>query len=194
LVQYERTSLFMVAEKGDATMLKQLLSAQASTGCRRGNGQTPLHAAAYSNQLECTTLLLDAKADIDALGDNGQGALHFASCMNCGEMTELLCKRKAKTNFKDRHRNTVISPSPTATSPPRRCSRRAPTKTQRTRRARRRSMSPPVPMKSPRCSRLRCVDAMTCNLVEMMRCVVVTRHHQHSARVFPRILPLSGAP
>jgi ankyrin repeat protein len=62
---------------------------------RASDGDTPLHALAWRNDVEGAEVLVEAGADVNAVGDMGETPLHVAIANNSLEMAELLLRSGA---------------------------------------------------------------------------------------------------
>lgn len=72
--------IFSASARNDSERLGELLRADAAAAQQRnGQGETPLHWAAWCGALECARQLLDAGAYINAAADNGKTPLHLAA-------------------------------------------------------------------------------------------------------------------
>ena len=75
-----RYDIFSACARNDGERLRELLR-QDGDGARQRNGQgeTPLHWAAWCGSVECAEQLLGAGAHVNAATNNGKTPLHFAA-------------------------------------------------------------------------------------------------------------------
>ena len=71
-------------------------------------GQTPLHHAAWINNVELTLLLIDNGANINAKTNSDTTPLHIAAFRNSIDVAKILIEKGAKINSKDRNRDTPL--------------------------------------------------------------------------------------
>lgn len=72
--------IFSACARNDGDRLRELLREDGDAARQRnGQGETPLHWAAWCGAVECVEQLLDAGALVNAPADNGKTPLHFAA-------------------------------------------------------------------------------------------------------------------
>lgn len=93
-----------LAQQGMLEMVKEMLTSQKinvnAKDKKRGN--TPLHWAAYNNNLEMVKYLVEQGAEVNAKNNCGVTPLHFAALNNNLEMVKYLVDKKAEVNAKDK--------------------------------------------------------------------------------------------
>ena len=97
-----RTELHDAVRAGDAAKAKQWLAARPeAVNDRDALGDTPLHAAAQTGNVEMAELLLAHGADVNAKADAGWTALHWAVYWQHPAMVELLLRHHADANARN---------------------------------------------------------------------------------------------
>src|SRR5579883_2936403 len=92
LVRGAPLDIFAAAVLGDTARLSELLkSSPELANTRDAGGSTPLHLAAWNQQLEAAMSLLDYDADVDAINQRGETPLSLAR----GPVADLLLERGA---------------------------------------------------------------------------------------------------
>ena len=95
----KKTEIHNAVKAADVMKVKQLLAeAPGLVNEKDWLGDTPLHVAAQTDNIEMVGLLLDHKADINARADAGWTALHWAVYLCDKEMTALLLRHHADVN------------------------------------------------------------------------------------------------
>ncbi|XP_049796110.1 TD and POZ domain-containing protein 1-like [Schistocerca nitens] len=84
------TALHWAAERGDAAVVRLLLSAASDPSARDRVGMTPLHLVAYFGHTEAAAALLQAGADRGVRANKGNTALDFARLQNRQQLVEML--------------------------------------------------------------------------------------------------------
>jgi len=69
----------LIAEKGDAELVRIMLKAGANPEVQDCQGMTALHSAIKSQVKGCVDVLLDNPCRLDTLTDDGQSPLHTAA-------------------------------------------------------------------------------------------------------------------
>lgn len=100
LLEYGASVDFADYMNTDAGDLKFLLE-QVGTEFIDGQGRSPLHLAAVTNNLVCMQLLLEHHADENAEDPTGMRPLHFAAQAGSSGCTELLLSYAADCNVED---------------------------------------------------------------------------------------------
>ncbi|XP_049772650.1 uncharacterized protein LOC126159884 [Schistocerca cancellata] len=90
---YGWTALHWAAGRGDAAVVRLLLSAASDPNARNQGGWTPLHLAAYYGHAEAAAALLQAGADRGVRTDWGNTPLDFARQQNRQQLVEMLTER-----------------------------------------------------------------------------------------------------
>ncbi|XP_049770206.1 poly [ADP-ribose] polymerase tankyrase-1-like isoform X2 [Schistocerca cancellata] len=90
---YGWTALHWAAGRGDAAVVRLLLSAASDPNARTLGGQTPLHLAARNGHAEAAAALLQAGADRGVRTDWGNTPLDFARQQNRQQLVEMLTER-----------------------------------------------------------------------------------------------------
>ncbi|HEV2491262.1 MAG TPA: ankyrin repeat domain-containing protein [Candidatus Acidoferrales bacterium] len=90
------TALSGAVARGDAEIVRMLLSHGANARHRYGQGYSPLHEAAASGKLEIVKLLLAHGADANAATDDGHTPLTMAEAKGQAEAAALLRAHGAK--------------------------------------------------------------------------------------------------
>lgn len=104
---YERTALHYAAER-DALTVEILLQHGADINARDGNLDTPLHWAAFKNNLECVKLLLQNGADVDAQDFNLDTPLSWSSRKGHLLVIKILLEYNASVDLKNLHGDTPL--------------------------------------------------------------------------------------
>lgn len=89
------TALTGAVARGDAEIVRLLLSHGANAAHRYGGGSSALHEAAAGGKLEIAKLLLDHGADLSARTDDGQTPLSMADSKGQTDAAALLRQRGA---------------------------------------------------------------------------------------------------
>jgi ankyrin repeat protein len=98
----KRADLHEAVRAGDAAKTRQLLAETPALVDERDTlGDTPLHLAAQTGNLELAELLLAAKADVNANAKAGWTALHWAAHGNNLPMAGLLLRHHASVNARN---------------------------------------------------------------------------------------------
>ena len=91
--------LSLAVQRGDRAAVEALLRSHVPVNSPEGDGTTPLHWAAYQNNLDLAALLLNAHADINAKTRVGAETPLFMACQNgSAPMIDLLLKYGANPN------------------------------------------------------------------------------------------------
>lgn len=98
----EKNELLNAVEKGNLSMVKQLLKSGMSVNSKGFLGSTALMKAALKGNEEMVKLLLDFGADIYVKDDGGATPLHYAVRAGNSKIVELLVKSGADVNTKDK--------------------------------------------------------------------------------------------
>lgn len=91
---YERAALHYAAER-DVFCVEMLLENGASINIGDGNLDTPLHWAAFKNNIQCVKLLLQRGAKADPLDYNNDTPLTWAARKGHAEIVEVLLQYNA---------------------------------------------------------------------------------------------------
>lgn len=98
----KRTELHEAVRAGDTAKAMRLLTGTpALVSARDALGDTPLHVAAQTGNLELAELLLAANADVNAKANAGWTALHWAAHGNNPPMAGLLLRHNASVNARN---------------------------------------------------------------------------------------------
>lgn len=101
-----RTPLFCAASSNAFNCCATLLTAAPMTICQGDlRGDTPLHAAAYAGNIECTQLLLYSSADPHAVNNTKRTAMHVAGKL---EILQALWEWGASPLTMDEHNRTPL--------------------------------------------------------------------------------------
>ena len=92
-----------------ASEVQRLLASGASPNARDKGGETPLHEAAWSGNLEVIQVLLAAGASPNARGNDGKTPLHWAALFEELEAVQELLEAGADPNAKDKRGNTPLA-------------------------------------------------------------------------------------
>jgi ankyrin repeat protein len=95
-------------EKSDRAAIRTLLKQHADVKAAQADGMTPLHWAAYRDDLESAKALIEAKADVKATNHYGVTPLSLACQNGSAPMVELLLERGADPNTTLRGGETVL--------------------------------------------------------------------------------------
>ena len=82
--------LHAAAQRGDLSLLRQLVAAKADLNARDSHGRTPLHVSTFARQREALSLLAAAGAHIDLLENDRYDAVTIASVANDADTLRLL--------------------------------------------------------------------------------------------------------
>lgn len=89
--------LHAAAQKGDLTLLRQLVAAKADLNARDSHGRTSLHVATFARQHEAISLLAAAGANLNLLENDRYDAVTIASVANDADTLRLLLSLGAST-------------------------------------------------------------------------------------------------
>jgi ankyrin repeat protein len=106
------TALHLASERCDGLAVVELLVERGADVTANGASGTPLHRAAYQEELEIAKLLIDKGADVNAKSASGSTPLHETAehWLNDGyEMIPLLLNCGADINAKNRTGHTALS-------------------------------------------------------------------------------------
>ena len=95
------TTLHQTAERGNAEIVKLLLTRKADVHAKDQRGNTPLMLAAGTGAVEVVEMLLANKADIHAKGECGATALQYAALNRQASVVELLITHNAEYSLQD---------------------------------------------------------------------------------------------
>eukprot|EP00300_Choanocystis_sp_HF-7_P003510 c12683_g1_i2.p1 GENE.c12683_g1_i2~~c12683_g1_i2.p1 ORF type:complete len:641 (-),score=119.96 c12683_g1_i2:593-2515(-) len=96
------TPLHFAAQRGKENVLGALLNIGAPTNVHNANGDTPLHSATLSGNVQTICGLVSANASVDAPNTvTGQTPLHYASLVVDAPVASLLLEAGANPNVKD---------------------------------------------------------------------------------------------
>lgn len=95
-------------ETAASTMCSLLINAGADVNIKFLGKRTPLHAAAYTGNVDLTKLLISKKADVNARNDEGKTPLHTAAIYGQDEIIQLLLSAGADVNAKDNEGKTPL--------------------------------------------------------------------------------------
>jgi ankyrin repeat protein len=103
-------SFFQAVESGDLKRAKKLLAENpALIGSKTFVGNSPLHVAVASGNLQVVNLLIDAGSDVNAKGDSGAAPLHLAAVAGNCPITSALLKAGARVDSRGfRHNDTPL--------------------------------------------------------------------------------------
>lgn len=89
------------AENNHADILEEMVDQYPNlVNAKDDDGYTPLHRAAYGNNMKCAELLLSRGADVDTRTNDGWQPLHSAALWNCADAAELLIHNGAELNVR----------------------------------------------------------------------------------------------
>ncbi|XP_047100878.1 BTB/POZ and MATH domain-containing protein 4-like [Schistocerca piceifrons] len=91
--EFGGTALHWAAGRGDAAVVRLLLSAASDPNARDHWGETPLHVAALNGHAEAAAALLQAGADRGVASNSGRTPLDMARQRNHQEIVEMLTGR-----------------------------------------------------------------------------------------------------
>ena len=86
-----------IAYQKGHTEIVELLIANGADGNAKGDGQTPLHGAAYWGSKEIVQLLIAKGVDVNAKTNDGETPLEWANWRSHAETADLLRKHGGKT-------------------------------------------------------------------------------------------------
>jgi ankyrin repeat protein len=101
--------IFDALRKGDVAAAKALVEKTPGlVDARDGDGQTPLHYAAYGTDVGLVNFLLDKGAKPNLASAEGQTPLHIAAMRDRREVVEALIKRGAILEARDSYQRTAL--------------------------------------------------------------------------------------
>lgn len=104
-----QTALHYAASRGQAGLLRQLVTLGANVNAIDLPGNTPLHRAVESGDLEAAAILLDRGADVNAKDFNSNSTLHLAlTSRSAFETATFLLSRGAIPNLKNNAGDTPL--------------------------------------------------------------------------------------
>ena len=107
------TTIFEDIESGDIDNIRwrvEKFSRQPNEFNRKNNqGETPLHVAIPTENIEMCELLIEGGADVNIRDNKGQTALHIASEEGHSEVVKLLINAGADVNIKDKNGPPIMT-------------------------------------------------------------------------------------
>mmetsp|Transcript_1531 Transcript_1531/g.2188 ORF Transcript_1531/g.2188 Transcript_1531/m.2188 type:complete len:176 (+) Transcript_1531:47-574(+) len=111
----EQAPIFSAAEEGNVREFVDLLKEDSSLrDSKNEDGWTPLHMAAFNNQVEIVNTLIKSGAKVNAKCKDGDTPLHYASAQGSSDCLAPLVKAGADTEARDNDGESPLDVAPSA--------------------------------------------------------------------------------